>query len=239
MRLITFIFLMIFSLVIRSDSFAQEKGEPRASTEDSWTNEELAMANTAKNATYLTEEEKKIIFYMNLVRIDGLRFFDTYFQDFIDTHNQAMKKYSNYNDLKITRKDKYYRGLEIDLKNVRNIGLLYPDETLSFVSKQHGKDMSKHNIAGHNSYDGRTMFDRISKYYPERSMAENLAFGFSKGLDNVAMLLLDKGVPDVGHRKNILNATLGLNIVGVSIQSHPLYRFASITDFVAIPNLKI
>jgi hypothetical protein len=238
MKVIPFLLFFLLSVVVRFDSFAQ-KAERRALTEDSWTTEELAMANTAKDVTYLTEEEKKIVFYMNLVRIDGLRFFDTYFQDFIDVHNRQMQKYSNYNDLKISKNDKYYRGLEIDLKYVRNIGLLYPDEALSLVSKQHGRDMSKHNIAGHNSYDGRTMVDRISKVYSERAMAENLAFGFSKGLDNVSMLLLDKGVPDVGHRKNILNSTLGLNIVGVSIQSHPLYHFASITDFVAIPGLKI
>jgi hypothetical protein len=45
-----------------------------------WTGEELAMANTAKDVDYLSDEEKKIIFYMNLARMDGTRFFNTYFQ---------------------------------------------------------------------------------------------------------------------------------------------------------------
>jgi hypothetical protein len=239
MKYFLIVILTVFSLTFQQDVFAGESLPARPPAENYWTPEELALANTAKNASYLTEEEKKIIFYMNLVRMDGLRFFDTFFQEFVDAHNKDMRKYSNYNDLKISRTDKYYRGLEIDLKYIKDIGLLYPDESLSYVSKQHGKDMSRHNIAGHNSFDGRTMVDRINKFYPEKAMAENLAFGFSKGLANVSMLLLDKDVPDVGHRRNILNSTLGLNIVGVSIQSHPLYRFASITDFVAIPNLKI
>ncbi|TDO23052.1 CAP domain-containing protein [Pedobacter duraquae] len=203
-----------------------------------WTQEEINKANTASNVNYLTDEEKKIIFYMNLVRMDGPKFFDTYFQDYVDMHNQQMKKYSNYNDLKINRYDPYYRGLKEDLKNVKNLSLLYPDESLSYVAKQHGKDMNKHNVAGHNSYDGRTMVNRIEKYYPNRGMAENLAFGFSTGLANVSLLLLDQGVADLGHRKNILNNTLGLNIVGVSIQPHPHYKYSATMDFVAIPNLK-
>jgi hypothetical protein len=50
--------------------------------------------------------------------------------------------------------------------------------------------------------------------------------------------LLDTGIPDVGHRKNILNTTIGLNLVGVSIQAHPHYKYSATIDFVAIPNLK-
>ena len=218
---------------------SEKKVEIPVSAEDSWTEEELEMANTAKNANYLTEEEKKVIFYMNLVRIDGTRFFNTYFQEFVDAHNKEMSRYSNYNQLRVNRKDRYYRGLEIDLKLIKNLSLFYPDESLTYVSQQHGKDMNRYNIAGHNSKDGRTVTDRISKYYPNRSMAENLAFGFSKGLANVSMLLLDKNVPDLGHRKNMLNTTLGLNIVGVSIQPHPAYRYSATIDFVGIPNLKI
>jgi uncharacterized protein YkwD len=203
-----------------------------------WTMEELALANTAKDVDYLSTEEKNIIFYMNLARMDGTRFFNTYFQDFVNSNNLKMRRYSNYNELKVNRYDAYYRGLEQDLKRAKNLGLLYPDETLTYVSDQHGSDMNRHNIIGHVSSDGRTMVNRIDKYYKNRGMAENLAFGFSGGLDIVSMLLLDTGIPDVGHRRNILNTTLGLNLVGVSIQPHPHYRYSATIDFVAIPNLK-
>jgi uncharacterized protein YkwD len=203
-----------------------------------WTREELAMANTAKDVDYLSDEEKKIIFYMNLARMDGTRFFNTYFQTFVDSHNLKMRQYSNYKELKVNRYDAYYRGLEQDLRRAKNLGILYPDETLTYVSDQHGKDMNKHNMVGHVSSDGRTMVNRIEKYYKDRGMAENLAFGFAGGLENVCMLLLDTGIPDVGHRKNILNTSLGLNLVGVSIQPHPHYKYSATIDFVAVPNVK-
>lgn len=243
---------IVFSLIISLPLFLQahttnqlivRRATPAVPTEEpaaaKWTSAELSMANTAKDVKYLSAEEKKIIFYMNLARMDGQRFFDTYFQQYIDEHNVRMKQYRNYNEVRVSRNDPYYRGLQQDLKDVKNLGLLYPDETLSYVSRQHGKDMNKHNLAGHNSSDGRTMVDRIKKYYPRHGMAENLAFGFSSALANVSLLLLDKGVPDLGHRKNILNKTLGINIVGVSIQPHPHYKYSATIDFVAIPNLKL
>jgi len=206
-----------------------------SSSDNLWTQEELDNANTARNTDYLNEEEKKIVFYMNLARTDGERFFNTYFQDFVNAYNIDMQRYSNYNDLKVNRKDKYYRGLKEDLQEIKGLSLFSPDETLTWIAQQHAKDLSKHNIAGHNSSDGRTVKDRISKFYPRRAMAENLAFGFSKGLANVCMLLLDKNVPDLGHRKTILGTGYNLSQVGVNIKSHPGYRYCAVIDFISAP----
>lgn len=206
-----------------------------SASRNSWSSAELELANTAKNATYLNEEEKLIIFYMNLSRIDGAKFFNTYFQDFANAYNLDMQQYSNYDDLRVNRKDKYYRGLEKDLNGIKGLSVFYPDETLTYVAQQHANDLSKNNIAGHNSSDGRTVKDRISQYYPRRAMAENLAFGFSKGLANVCMLLLDKNVPDLGHRKTILGTTYNLNLAGVNIRKHPGYRYCAVIDFISEP----
>lgn len=238
MRLISLALFMVLPLYLYPNHTIPVSTGYHVGEKNKWSDEELIRANTAKDIDYLSEEEKNIIFYMNLMRIDGEKFFNTCLQDFVKDHNQRMLQYSNYKELKINTYDRYYRGLQQDLKNVKNLGLYYPNETLTYVSLQHGKDMNRKNIAGHNSSDGRSMYDRISKYYPNRSMAENLAFGFAKGLDNVCMLLLDKGVPDLGHRKNMLNTKNKLNIVGVSIQRHPAYKYSATIDFVGIPELK-
>jgi uncharacterized protein YkwD len=219
---ITFLFCFLFTETILAQS-------------DNWTKEELENANTAKNVTYLNDEEKKIVLYMNLARTDGEKFFNTFFQDFVNTYNTDMQQYGNYESLKVNRRDKYYRGLEKDLKGIKGLPLLQPDETLTWIAQQHAKDLSKNNTAGHNSSDGRTVKDRIAKYYPGRAMAENLAFGFAKGLANVSMLLLDKDVPDLGHRKTILGNSYKLGLVGVNIRSHPGYRYCAVIDFISKP----
>lgn len=204
-------------------------------SDNMWSPEDLERANTAKNTDYLNDEEKKIIFYMNLSRIDGAKFFNTYFQDFVSAYNLDMQQYSNYDDLRVNRKDKYYRGLEKDLKEIKGLSIFFPDETLTVVAQEHAKDLSKNNIAGHNSSDGRSVKDRITKYYPRRALAENLAFGFSKGLANVCMLLLDKNVPDLGHRRTILGTGYNLSLVGVNIRKHPEYRYCAVIDFISAP----
>jgi hypothetical protein len=200
-----------------------------------WTEEELSNANTAQNTDYLNDEEKKIIFYMNLARTDGQKFFNTFFQDFVNAYNIDMQRYSNYNDLKVNRKDRYYRGLEQDLREIKGLPLFFPDETLTWIAQQHAKDLSKNNLAGHKSSDGRTVQDRIGKFYPTRAMGENLAFGFSKGLANVCMLLLDKNVSDLGHRKTILGTNYQLSLVGVNIKTHPGYKYCAVIDFISAP----
>ena len=228
MKSLSILVISIFLLLIPASIKAQNTA--------AWSKEELKMANTAGNASYLTGEEKDIVIYMNLVRMDGERFFNTFFQDFIDEHNEKMKQYSNYERLKISRTDSYYRSLEKDLKNIKLLPVFWPDEALSWVAKQHAKDLNRNNFAEHRSSDGRMPKDRIGKIYPNRSSGENLAFGFPSGLGNVCMLLLDKGVPDLGHRKMILNTSYQLNTVGVSIQPHKTYRHCAVIDFVALPH---
>ena len=228
MKSLSTLVVSFFLLFISASIKAQNAG--------AWSREELKMANTAGNASYLTGEEKDIVIYMNLARMDGERFFNTFLQDFIDDYNDKMKQYSNYERLKISRTNSYYRSLEKDLKNIKLLPAFWPDEALSWVAKQHAKDMNRNNFAAHKSRDGRMPKDRIGKIYPKRSSGENLAFGFSSGLANVCMLLLDRGVPDLGHRKMILNTSYGLNTVGVSIQPHKTYRHCAVIDFVALPH---
>ncbi|WGQ11958.1 CAP domain-containing protein [Pedobacter gandavensis] len=206
------------------------------SPDDSWTREELKMANTAGNASYLTAEEKDMVIYMNLVRMDGARFFDTYFQDFVDAYNTRMQQYGNYAELKVNRNDSYYRSLRRDLQEIKNLPVFWPDQALTNIARAHAKDLNRNNYAGHTSRDGRTLNQRVSTVYPKKSNGECIAFGFSSGLENICMLLLDKGVPDLGHRKLILNTSSELNTVGLSIQPHPRYRYCAVIDFVSLPD---
>jgi len=203
--------------------------------QQSWSKEELSMANTAGDKKYLTAEERDFILYTNLIRMDAAKFFNTYFQDFVESHNRQMQQYSNYNTLKISRTDKYYKSLEKDVEDSKALPVFWPDEALSWVARQHAKEMNKYNYAEHTSRDGRTAKDRIRQMYPKRPIGENLAFGFATGLGNACMLLLDKGVPDLGHRKLLLDTSLDLNFIGVSIQPHKGYRYCAAMDLVSLP----
>jgi hypothetical protein len=233
----TAILLLTFFLpkAIVLSSPADPKNDLARFSEDEWSKDELTMANTAGDKKYLSPEERDLILYTNLVRMDGEKFFNTFFQDFIDAYNHKMEQYSNYSSLKISRTDSYYKSLEKDILKGKDLPVFWPDEALSWVARQHGKDMNKYNYAAHKSRDGRNPKDRIWQMYPKKSTGENLAFGFSKGLENVCMLLLDKGVPDLGHRKLLLDTSYDFNFIGVSIQPHRGYKFSAVMDLVALP----
>jgi len=201
----------------------------------SWTDAEFRKANTAANATYLTNEEKNVIMYMNLIRIDGEKFYYTFLEDYINNYNAMVKKYSNYNQLKITRSNSYYTSLLKHLRVVKNLQMFYPDEKLSILSKTHAQDLNKNNIGTHESSNGDSFSKRLSKHFPNKTMSENIDFGYSNSLDIVCHLLLDCGVPSLGHRFNILDQKNKLNTVGVGIQRHPSYTWCAVIDFIAQP----
>ncbi|PWS31336.1 CAP domain-containing protein [Pedobacter paludis] len=219
-----FIFTAILLLFFARISYAQE-----------WTNAEIRKANTAGSANYLTEEEKGVILYMNLIRLDGQKFYYTFLDDYINKYNANVRQYRNYNELKITRTNTYYTSLLKHLQGIKNLPLFYPDDKLSALSKGHAVDLNRNNLESHESSNGDKFSKRLSKYFPNKSMSENIDFGYSKSLDIVCHLLLDCGVPSLGHRFNIIDQKYKLNTVGVSIQPHPSYNYCTVIDFVAQP----
>ena len=200
-----------------------------------WTDAEYQRANTAADVSYLSKEEKNIILYMNLARIDGEKFFNTILEDYVSDYNAKMRKYRNYNDLKIATNNPYYLSLLTHLRGIKNLPMFYPEDKLSFISRNHAIDLNRNNLDTHESSNGDKFSKRISKYYPNRTMSENIDFGNANGLDIVCHLLLDCGVPSLGHRFTILDQKSRLNAVGVSIQHHPSYTWCAVIDYVAKP----
>ena len=200
-----------------------------------WTDAEFGKANTAGQASYLSAEEKEIIFFMNLSRLDGEKFFKTFLQDYIAKYNEDVKRYSNYNELKIVPNNNYYTSLRSHLKGIKNLPMFFPNERLTVASRNHALDLKRNDLDTHESSNGDKFAKRLSNYFPNKTMCENIDFGYGKALEIVCHLLLDCGVPSLGHRYTILDEKYNLNIVGVSIQTHPTYRYCTVIDFVAEP----
>jgi uncharacterized protein YkwD len=200
-----------------------------------WTDAEFRKANTAANASYLSNEEKNIVMYMNLIRIDGEKFYYTFLEDYINNYNAKVRKYRNYNELRITRSNSYYTSLLKHLRGVKNLQMFYPDDKLTSLSRSHAQDLNRNNLDTHESSNGDKFSKRLSRYFSNKAMSENIDFGYSNSLDIVCHLLLDCGVPSLGHRFNLLDQKYKLNTVGVSIQPHPSYTWCAVIDFVAQP----
>ena len=161
-------------------------------------------ANTASNASYMSEKEKKVVFYHNIVRLDGNYFIQHYLEPFMDT----TKEYSKNSD---------YNSLIRELKKVKNLPLLMPEEDLTNMAKDHAKTSGRTGHVGHKGYDARAKkYCKAYAYY-----SENCDYGIDDPMEVVIDLLIDEGVPGKGHRKNILNDQI--NSIGVGYAPHKTY----------------
>ena len=187
----------------------------------SWSEAEFARANTAKNVGYLTSEEKKIIMLVNLARIDGKKYLQTYFQEYSKT--------IPYDEMS-SSKNKYVVSLKADLDKVNNLPMLLPDEGLAMAAKYHARDSGKNGLVGHTSSNGTIMSKRLPKYVKGwNRIAENCSYGYEEAVNIVGQLLLDDNVPSLGHRKSIISKEL--EFIGVAVAPHKKYRFNCVMDF--------
>ncbi len=89
--------------------------------------------------------------------------------------------------------------------------------------------MGKTGKIGHKSTDGTKTFVRIKRYAKGGYMGENCAYGPSDPLAIVMQLLVDDGVPSLGHRKTILSSNY--KFVGIAIEPHKKYGHNCVQDF--------
>jgi hypothetical protein len=181
-----------------------------------WPDTTLAKANSAIDVTYMNEEEKQVVFYINLCRINPKVFSETYLQDFIKD-----------NDIK---KDRDVKELYKVLENTDSKKILEPSELLTSAARTHAKDMGETGRTGHNASDGTPFQKRMMAVSESYSgINENANYGTEKALDIVVDLLIDKNVPSKGHRKNILNTDS--RYIGVAIEPHKRYGVNCVQNF--------
>lgn len=189
--------------------------------------------NTARNCSYMKQIEREMITEINLVRSDPagyVKYLDYYY----DLAKLNLKHFGNGKrsySLSVVyertnrgeRKKKedtvwtYQYEEEVhaieslikDLNNTHPLSILQPDKGIYEAARKQGLDQDRHNWKlGHRGSDGSWPWDRILKYSPQMIAGnENLAGRFPEptARDIVIQLLIDSGIPDYGHRQNLLD----------------------------------
>ena len=92
------------------------------------------------------------------------------------------------------------------LKKQKPLPPLTMDYVLCKAASAHMKDQSKSGQIGHQGRDGSYSKDRIKKAgFDGGITGENISYGATTAIDIVANLMIDDGVPDRGHRDNLLD----------------------------------
>jgi uncharacterized protein YkwD len=124
----------------------------------------------------------------------------------------------------------YAKSLVDDLKTRKPTDSLKLSPALNAVAKLHALDMGTKNKVGHNSSDGTTFDKRLRlRAKAKGAVAENCDYGNANPLDIVMSLLIDDGIENLGHRKNILEPRL--RFVGIAIEPHKKYGMNCVMDF--------
>jgi uncharacterized protein YkwD len=185
--------------------------------------------STAKNADYLTETEKEVIFELNKVRANP--------QEYV----RYVKEERSYYDGRMIKKPGEVaimtnEGVSavdeciVALKKSRPVGIMYPHEGLYKSAALLARDQAKSGKTSHQMSDGVSMKSRLKRYVKQFMTAgENICYGTGDARDIVIRLLIDDGVPSRGHRNNILNNSY--NSCGAAIDAHQVYQQVCVIDF--------
>ncbi len=198
--------LTLMLLTVSLQALAQDKNFPQ------WTAEEVKKANTAAKVTTMTETEKEVVYLCNLARLDGVKFWNTYMQKYVKGKTTSS-----------------VTSLKTELAEAKGLQMLNVDEGLLKQAVSHAEDMGENGMIGHTSSEGQDVESRLLKFYGSTFGGENCDYGHEKAMDIVASLLIDEGVSNYTHRKNILKSKY--LAIGVAIRPHDNYQHNCVQDF--------
>ena len=201
-------------------------GSPEIQTkEKNWP----AELNTAKDALYLNELEREVILELNKVRSDPKRYSKEYIEELVTAFKGNLYFYPGQEPTKSEEGIKPLMECIQVLRNTKPLPILSPAEGLAKASRLLVKDQQFGGI-GHITRNGSTPQKRIEKYGNwDICSGEDITYGSFLARQMVIALLIDDGVPDRGHRKNVLSPCF--HFAGVAYGGNPTYRSMCVIDY--------
>ena len=148
----------------------------------------LAQTNDYKR---LSANDQDVAYYLNYARRNPKIFLDKAINVFVAGHPEI--------------KSSYIASLQATYKALQPLGIIYPDFAISQVAMAHAQDLRSHNIISHQSTNGKSFQDRVSgvvKGCGSESIHATMRYN---ALEAILGLLFDFNVPDLGHRKSLLD----------------------------------
>ncbi len=184
---------------------------------------------TAKDAGYMNKLEQEVILELNKVRSNPKRFAEEYMEELQTAFSGKLYTYPGQEPVMSKEGRQPLMECIRVLENTAPMPILKPAEGLTKASRILVNDQQSGGI-GHITRNGLTPRERIEKCGEWNiCLSENIDYGSFEARQIVIALLIDDGVPDRGHRKNILNPCF--QFAGVAVGKHPKYRIMCVMDF--------
>lgn len=187
-------------------------------------------ASAAPATAFLSKLEQEVLDEMNLARMEPQKY-----AAFVEDY----KKYYDGNRLTLPGRKKAIVTID---------GLAAVDEAINFLraqgplpsfstakgiclaAKDHATEISK-GVQGHRGSDGSTPNDRVDRYGRwEGAIGETIVYQVATAREMVIALIIDDGVPNRGHRRNIFDPNY--KVSGISVSEPATQAAACVIDYV-------
>jgi len=208
----------LFCIILCTTAFVL----PVDNKEDDW---DIAALDTARDVAYMSTIEKDVILEMNKVRTNPKRYAEMYIESELKYYNN--KFYERPGQIRILTSEGKAAVEECirELIAAEAVGILEPLKCLALAAQDHRKNQGATTQVGHTGVDRstvRTRMERHCKASGAWALAENISYGPTTARDIVVQLLIDDGVPNRGHRINIMNGNF--TQTGVGFGAHKKYN---------------
>jgi uncharacterized protein YkwD len=151
-------------------------------------------------------------------------------------------------EFRVQFRGKYFVLPGSDTRMQTNEGVKAVDEAIKVLSRQKPlpplawsdglaaaaaelvKEQGESGVIGHSGVQGPGMRERIGRHGKwNRQSGESIGYGPKEARDMVIQMIVDDGVPDRGHRKNIFSTVF--HTAGVACGPHPEFGNMCVIDF--------
>jgi len=118
------------------------------------------------------------------------------------------------------------------LKRQKPVRELTYDPRISAACQDHVNDIGPRGLITHESSDGRSLIDRFEKYFEwDGSCCENIDVGNKLAVNIIISLLVDDGILDRPHQKNMFNPDM--KYFGIGCGEHKEFDVITVIDYVS------
>ncbi len=159
--------------------------------------------NSGARAVWMNAFDKQVLYWLNMARLDPVGFF-----------NRFVKK-----QFESDPTNSYLRSLQVNMYAMKPASALLPDKALYEAALCHARSSGAEGYVGHGRMNGQ-----CQKIY----RGECCSYGAEGPIDVVIQLLVDEGVPSLGHRLICLGT---FSSVGIATAPHKRYGNNTVLDF--------
>lgn len=157
--------------------------------------------NSYPEFTASSKEERENVYWINIARSKPIVFLNNIVNPFLEQFPEV--------------KSAYTKSLITELSQLKPLDFLQPKASLYSIAQTHASDLGSHQLPiSHHSSKGQSFQERMNSFGYVECISENIYEGKENGILAVLFLLIDSGVKNLGHRRNILSAEM--KYIGVS-----------------------